>query len=302
MADKRADYAASFASRGDAAEAADLMRQALDLAPDWAIGWRHMAEYAGQAGQRDKAIAALQRMLELEPEDIFGARMQLSLLGVGAAPDVPPSRYVEGLFDDYAERFDDSLVKKLGYAVPVKLAAFIRKHAGVAMPFATLVDLGCGTGLVGAELAGDALALEGYDLSERMLAKAAVKGMYGHLARADLTLEPQNSGLFDGRPRHRADLVVAADVMIYLGDLKAAFKNVAALIREDGAIAFSVERARPDVGLELLPSLRYCHSAGYVTTLLADNGLLPVAIEETVIRMDAGKPLTGLLVLARRAG
>lgn len=297
VADRRADYATMLAEGGDHAAAAELMEQALELAPLWAAGWFRLGEYREKAGLPD-APAAYRRTLDLAPDDIFGAGLKLALLGDATQPNLPPSRYVEGLFDDYADRFDTALVERLGYSVPGKLMRLIEAHA--PSPYGHAVDLGCGTGLFGREIHGRCATLEGYDLSENMLAKAAAKRLYDHLGKADLSLAPEASGLFDDRPPHRADLIAAADVMMYLGNLDAAFANTAALLGASGIFAFSVEKSASDTGFELRPSLRYAHSADHVETTLAAHGMRSFAMEETVIRMDAGEPITGLLILARR--
>lgn len=296
-ADRRAEYARMLSENGDHAAAAELMRQALDLVPSWAAGWFQLGEIAEKAGDKGRAVEALRRTMELDRNDIFGAALRIARIE-GRTPPLPPSAYVAALFNDYAGRFDEALVERLNYTVPAKLAALIRGHVGPGHKFFTAVDLGCGTGLFGAEIAGNCFRLEGYDISDSMLARAAAKKIYNHLGRADLSLPPEQSGLF-GQPR-RADLVSAADVMMYLGDLKAAFANVAALIKPDGLFAFSVEKSADDTGFELRASLRYAHSETHVASELHAHGLETMATEETVIRTDAGEPITGLLFLARR--
>jgi predicted TPR repeat methyltransferase len=88
--------------------------------------------------------------------------------------------------------------------------------------------------------------------------------------------------------------------MLYLGDLRAAFINVAQLMKPDGLFAFSVEKSSQDAGFELRSSLRYAHSETHVATMLASHGMETLATEETVIRTEAGEPIAGLLFLARR--
>lgn len=296
-ADRRAEYARMLSENGDHAAAADLMAQALDLVPNWAAGWFQLGELAEKAGETERALQALRRTMELDRNDIFGAGLKVARLE-GRTPALPPSAYVAQLFNDYANRFDEALVERLNYTVPGKLAALVSSHVGPGHKFFDAVDLGCGTGLFGAEIAGRCYRLEGFDISDSMLAKAAVKKIYNHLGRADLSLPPEQSGLF-GSPR-RADLVSAADVMMYLGDLRAAFTNVATLMKPEGLFAFSVEKSSQDVGFELRSSLRYAHSETHVATLLAAHGMETLATEETVIRTDGGEPITGLLFLARR--
>jgi predicted TPR repeat methyltransferase len=296
-ADRRAEYAKMLSQNGDHAAGADLMDQALELVPTWAAGWFQLAEIAEKAGDADRSVAALRRVMELDRNDIYGAGLKIARIE-GKIPPLPPSAYVAELFNDYAGRFDEALVVKLNYSVPAKLSTLVRNQVAAGHKFGTAVDIGCGTGLFGAEIAGSCFRLEGYDIADSMLAKAAGKKIYNHLGRADLSLPPEQSGLF-GQTR-RADLVSAADVLMYLGDLQAAFTNVATLIKPEGVFAFSVEKASVDTGFELRSSLRYAHSEAHVVEKLSAHGFETLRTEETVIRTDAGEPITGLLFVAGR--
>lgn len=299
IADRRADYARMLAESGDFPAAAELMEQALELAPRWTAGWFRFGEYHEKAGETDKAVAAYGKVAQLDSEGLFAAELKLAVLGAAETPEQPPSRYVEGLFDDYADRFETSLVEKLDYSVPQKLAELIGKAAGSGV-FDTIVDIGCGTGLLGVEIRAFANRLEGFDISQNMLAKAEEKGLYDHLDQADLSLEPEASGLFTPTlAQHRAGLVAAADVMMYLGSLETVMPLVSALLAPSGFFAFSVEDAGEEDGFVLRESLRYAHSKSYVTELLERTGFSLIEIRKTTIRKDAGKPLSGILFLAR---
>jgi len=127
IADRRADYARMLAEGGDYPAAAELMEQALELAPRWTAGWFRFGEYHEKAGETDKAVAAYEKVAEMDEEGLFAAELKLAVLGAAETPEQPPSRYVEGLFDDYADRFETSLVEKLDYSVPQKLAELIEK-------------------------------------------------------------------------------------------------------------------------------------------------------------------------------
>ena len=297
IADRRADYAKMLEEGGEPEAAAELMEQALELAPAWAAGWYRLATYREKAGRADAAIEAYRRTLALDPEDIFGAALKLAVLGDGTAPDRPPSRYVERLFDDYADRFETSLVEKLDYSVPQKLAALIES---TGRRYECAVDLGCGTGLLGPEIRAHVGRLEGFDLSQNMLAKAAEKGVYDHLAQADLSLAPELSGVLADALRHRADLVTAADVLMYLGNLESVFAVIDELAGAGADIVFSVEDAGEGEGFHLAPSLRYAHSEAYVRRLLARHGTEILETVKTVIRKDGGKPVSGILFLTRK--
>ncbi len=302
IADRRADYARMLAESGDFPAAAELMEQALELAPRWTAGWFRFGEYHEKAGETDKAVAAYGKVAQLDTERLFAAELKLAVLGAAETPEQPPSRYVEGLFDDYADRFETSLVEKLDYSVPQKLAELIGKAAEGGV-FDTIVDIGCGTGLLGVEIRAFANRLEGFDLSQNMLAKAEEKGLYDHLDQADLSLEPEASGLFTPTlAQHRAGLVAAADVMMYLGSLETVMPLVSALLTPSGFFAFSVEDAGEEDGFVLRESLRYAHSKSYVSELLERTGFSLIEIRKTTIRKDAGKPLSGILFLAQAKG
>jgi predicted TPR repeat methyltransferase len=300
IADRRADYARMMAEAGDHRAAADLMRQALELAPDWAAGWFALASHCEKTGDAQDAIEAYARTLALSPDDVYGAQMKLAALGSMPPPAAPPRDYVERLFDDYAERFEAALVERLNYRIPELLSRMIFRNCDER--FRRAVDLGCGTGLLGEHLRDRVSRLEGYDLSRNMLAKAAEKQIYDHLGQADLVAPCDRGGLpapkADGE---RADLLTAADVFMYFGDLDPVFANVAAIARPGAFFAFSVEKGGEDEGWVLQPSLRYRHGPGYVRALCARHGLVVVATETAVIRKDGDRDIVGLLTLARFA-
>lgn len=298
IADRRAGYARMLAESGDFKAAAELMEQALELVPQWAAGWFLLGEYHEKSGETASAIVAFRRVLSLNAEDIFGAGLKLSVLGERAQPDQPPVAYVEQLFDDYAGHFEAALIDKLDYRVPERLSALIVKNG--PQQFACAIDLGCGTGLLGMEISGVVERLEGYDLSLNMLAKAEEKGIYDHLSQADLSRGLSETRLFEGGllPQ-RADLVAAADVVMYLGDLESLFLLARTLLQANGCFAFSVEQSLETTGFHLQPSLRYAHTAAYIEEMMAAHGFQLEASETLVIRMDAGAPVHGIMFVSR---
>ncbi|MDF1608789.1 methyltransferase domain-containing protein [Hoeflea sp. YIM 152468] len=296
-ADRRAQYARLYAEGGDLVAAVDLQHQALKLVPDWAAGWHGLGDYCEKAGDLAGAAEAWRKVLTLSPVDIFGAGLKLSLTGQAAPPAIPPSEYVEALFDEYSGRFDTALVNRLGYCVPERLACLIGEVAGEAALFAKTIDLGCGTGLFGERIRHMTSWLEGYDLSQGMLAKAVEKGVYDHLDQADIL-----HGCLASQPADaaQADLVAAADVFAYFGDLDGVLVVASTLVKPGGLLAFSCE-AGPDAADWLLQgSLRYCHSAVYLRRLVERQGLVLERMVRETIRRDCGMPIEGLLVIARR--
>lgn len=286
--DRRADYAEMLHASGDHAAAAELLLGALELAPRWAMGWFRLGEMQEAAGASDQAAHAWTMALKLEPADRLGAALNLQLIGKAPATAAPPSAFVETLFDHYAGTFDEALVDKLGYLLP----AFLDQAIRAARPgrFRLAIDLGCGTGLMGRKLRPIADRLEGYDISAMMLGRARAKGVYDALSKADLQTFSHTG--------EKADLVVAADVFIYLGALHGIVGTVARMLADNGLFAFSVETLAGTTGFALQPSRRYAHSEIYVRGLLAANGFSILSAETTVIRQDRRQPVEGLAVVA----
>lgn len=287
-ADRRADFAEMLLASGEPAQAAELLLGALELAPQWVAGWFRLGEMQEAAGLLDQSARAWAMALTLEPKDRLGAALKLQLIGMRPATAAPPSAFVETLFDHYADSFEESLVRKLGYGLPDFLAQAIRR----ARPgrFRMALDLGCGTGLTGERLRSFVERLEGYDISAGMLRKAKAKGIYDLLAKADLQHFSYTGD--------KADLVVAADVFIYMGALERIVGAVADMLAEDGLFAFSVETLSDGGDFALLPSRRYAHSEAYVRRVLSENGLAVLSLENLVIRHDRRDRIEGLAIVA----
>jgi predicted TPR repeat methyltransferase len=289
-ADRRVDFALMLFAERDYAAAVEMMLGALEIVPGWALGWFQLGEFYEAAGDMAGASTAWRTALALDPSDHSGASLKLALAEAAGGAPTPPSAFVEMLFDQYAPKFDQTLVGALGYRVPDLLEAAITK----AHPdrFGLVLDLGCGTGLMGERLRASCDRLEGFDISAEMLRKARAKGIYDRLEKADL-----QSFIYEGP---RPDLVTAADVFMYVGALEGVVKTVAGLLREGGLFAFSVEELDATGGFALQPSRRYAHTEAYVRQVLAGWGLKMISLEEKVIRQDRNEPVRGLIVVAGR--
>src|ERR1700759_1101036 len=212
IADRRFDFARDLQLRGDLAAAADLLLQATELAPGFASAWFTLGEIRGQLGEPDAAIAAFRKAQIADPDDRHGAGLRLMLLGAEELSAMPPA-YVRALFDQYAPRFETALVDDLGYRGPALLfKAVLSARAAVRRPafFRRAIDLGCGTGLAATAFAAHVDEFIGIDLSPRMIERARATGLYARLEIADMV-----QGL-RSKPDGSADLVLAADAMVYV--------------------------------------------------------------------------------------
>ncbi|QYO79103.1 methyltransferase [Devosia salina] len=284
-----------LAEQGDHAAAAELMGQALELAPDWAAGWDLAGSYHEKAGNLSAAIAAWRHLEALDDDGVFGARLKLAAHDAGPAGEGTAVGYVEALFDQYAPQFEAALVGKLGYRVPDMLDALVDEEMarlGIAH-FQRALDLGCGTGLMGERLRKKVGYLEGIDISAAMIAETARKGIYDSLQKAELV------AALNAR-RADADLMTAADVLIYCGALQPVLAALVPALKAGGLVAFSLEAHDGAEEVFLRPSLRYAHGVEATRNALVVAGLEVLRFETAVLRFDRGAPITGILVVARK--
>lgn len=294
LADSRYERATGYRDDGDLAAAADLFTQAAERAPGWAVAWFALGGVRVAQGARAESRAAFQRALDADPTDELGAKLQLARLSEVPVADAIAAGYVAALFDQYATEFDAALVERLGYSGPRLLNAAIVKLCGPQVRFARCLDLGCGTGLAGAALRPLCKTLIGFDLSAGMLAQAARKGCYTELKQIDLL-----AGLL-AEPAESANLVVAADSLVYVGELGPVFAAAARVLAPGGLFAATLEAGTE--GIELHASLRYRHGPDHVRSRAAAAGLDVAALEFASARNDAGAPVPGFVaVLAKVA-
>jgi predicted TPR repeat methyltransferase len=295
VADRRFDFARDLQIQGDLAAAADLLLQAIELAPRFASAWFTLGQIRDQLGEREAAITAFRNAREADPEDRHGASLRLMVLGAQELSGMPQA-YVRTLFDQYAPKFETALVDDLGYRGPALLfkAVLVARHA-VRKPafFKRAVDLGCGTGLAASAFARGVGHFIGVDLSPRMIERARASGLYAQLEVADMV-----EGL-RGRPDASADLILAADAMVYLSDLAPVLREVARVLATGGLLAFTVETHGGD-GVILGEGLRYAHAATYVRGALSDARLALSRLEDLSARNEDNAPVPGLVVVATK--
>jgi len=282
-------------------EAVDSYRKALSLNPYYADAYGHLGNVLKSQGKMKEALSCFQQQLRLAPENSAAQHIVASL--AGSNPERASAQYVERVFDDYADKFDAELQQVLEYDIPKKLVSLIVQFSTPSAEKWNVLDLGCGTGLIGSEIAPVAGQLVGVDLSAKMLGKAKLRNLYQRLEHLDLLT------MMRREKASSYDVITAADVFIYIGKLDEIVCEIKKLLTPGGIFGFSVETRdvlsvqeapqgiQPEYKLE--NTCRYTHTASYINRLASDNGLLIQKMEATQIRIENGKPVHGYLVLCK---
>jgi predicted TPR repeat methyltransferase len=284
IADRRFSYGQDLTRDGDHQAASELFEQTLELVPDYAPAWFELGK-AYIALNNLKAKTAFTRCLEIDPNDKLGAGLYLTT-HMSAA-------YVTSLFDSYAHKFDTHLTQSLNYRGPkmlrIALEEFCSQH-NHPCKFNTIIDLGCGTGLSGAEFTHMSNQLIGCDLSSQMIEQARRKNIYHELLVED-AITCLN--------KYNTDLVLAVDVLVYMGDLQPFFTSIKQSLTSNGLFVFSTQHFMGE-GFKLGDDMRYAHSVDYIHQLAQVNDLKIKTIQHASMRQDRGVDVAGLIMIIGR--
>ncbi|MBS0275376.1 MAG: tetratricopeptide repeat protein [Proteobacteria bacterium] len=317
----RFTLARALLAANDAGEAVRVARETAMLNPSVAMAAVSLGEALRAAGTLPTAIGEFQRALRLDPaldDARFGlgrawldageaekaleafsqienpsAELQAIIAQAEAARGQARSdaRYVRHLFDQFSIDYDARMRGQLGYRAP----EILREMASFVLPRQhdlSILDLGCGTGLAGVVFEDMASRLDGVDLSPAMVEKACALGIYDELVVGDI-----ETGLTAFTRRY--DLILAADTVVYLGDLEKLFAGAATRLSENGMFLFTVEK-KESGGFELGPKRRWRHSETYLRDVAAHAGLSVNGLIACSPRMEAGVPVDGLAVALSR--
>jgi len=295
VADRRYEFARDLQLKGDLAGAADVLEQAVELAPRFASAWFTLGEIRHALGERERAIAAFRKAREADADDRHGAGLWLMRLGSEPLSSMPKA-YVRTLFDQYAPKFERALIDDLGYRGPsllFKAVLAARRAVGKPAFFRRALDLGCGTGLAAAAFVKEVDHFTGLDLSARMVEKARATGLYAELEVSDI-LEGLRT-----RQDASADLVLAADAFVYVADLVPVLVETRRVLAAGGLLAFTTETHHGD-GVIIGEGLRYAHGEAYVCAALKSAGLALSQLETLSARNEDNVPVPGLVVVAAK--
>ncbi|MDB5774685.1 MAG: Methyltransferase type 12 [Herbaspirillum sp.] len=248
-------------------------------------------------GRIEDAVGLIDAWLAEQPDEPVAQHLAIAYKGLPAPPRCADD-YVESTFDDFAANFETTL-SKLKYAGPQALNEVLKTLAFAPGSMRSL-DLGCGTGLGGICLKPISSLLEGVDLSGRMLDEARRKGIYDRLTKSEIGLFLTHSTGSD----RQYDLIVCMDTLIYFGALEQLLAAISARLKPGGWTVLTIETLAggPEATADyhLNSSGRYSHRGAYVSRLLLANGFEPPIASDLTIRMEAGSPVAGQILRARK--
>ena len=287
------NYAHTLRDTGKTEEAAKVYRKVTDLAPENERYLLNVGAIEMMLDREEAALEAYQKVLEVNPTEPTALHIAAGLKGdtTAAAPDA----YVASLFDVYAQDFDHHLAS-LAYQVPQMLGARIPAIVAPKAKPGTwhVLDLGCGTGACGLQFARPKKQMTGVDLAEKMLQKAEEHGVYDQLFKGSITdFFAQNHQMFD--------LVLSADVFVYIGDLSSCFSDIAKASNKGALYGFSTELATEEEPDYLLrPTGRYAHKDSYIKKLAAQNNFRVMTDKTITVRKDSKGEIPGKIYILKK--
>jgi predicted TPR repeat methyltransferase len=295
------DFAEAFVALGNAladlgrtADAIESYQRALALRPNYADVHFNLGLLAMKKGEPTEAVAYCKRAIELGATNPMARYVLASLSGESAGPI--PRALVTGFFEDYASRFDTHLVDELGYSVPRSMREAVGRLTRNNRRFHRALDLGCGTGLIGAHFRDVVAEIDGVDLSPGMLEQARCKQIYSKLDCDEIVVWLERAAA----ESLSFDIVLSADVFIYVGDLEPVFKATRIILAAGGLFVFSVE-CLAQASFELLPTLRYGHSTSYVRDLASTHGFIIELSEHVDLRKENNAMIGGTVFVLTRS-
>ena len=261
-----------------------------------ANSWNNRGNVLMGMKRYEDALASYDEALLIQPNFPDAADNRANaLFALHRMQRCPPS-FVRALFDNYSTNYDTAMVEELAYRGHFHLRSLAERVLPRSRPPWRILDLGSGTGLVGDAFKDLARGgrLDGIDISPRMIEAARRRGLYDDLVLGDLET-------ILAEPGRIYDLILAADTMIYFGNLSPTFAGVVERLAPDGFYLFAVESI-PGEGWEQMPVNRFRHSEAYLRAVAARAGLNFIDIVPCLLRYEKGVPVAGFAVALQKQG
>jgi predicted TPR repeat methyltransferase len=278
-------------NQGKLQEALMAFQQAVTLFPEYADAYHNIGSILLEMGNMDQALLALQKAAQIDPGNLSAKYMAAALSGEN--PKEIPPEYVKELFNQYSNRFDKHLIEQLSYQTPQHLRKALDDIIGMHKTFEKVLDLGCGTGLAGGIFRDIAGFLVGVDISNEMISGAEKKSIYNQLHVAEI-----KEFLFTCQDNF--DLVIAADVFVYFGDLEPLFSCLDKKLNQEAYFLFSIESCS-DEGYILRSTGRFAHGTNYIKSLAENHHFIVVAANPVVLRKENEKSVEGEIFICKHS-
>lgn len=300
--------------RGNVQKAIEHFKTATEIDPSFLPAHHNLGNALLNSNKPQEALQAFKKVIQLDPSHPVG---HLVAALSGDTTNTANTQYIQSLFDKYAENFEQSLVQELkydAYLVISNILKDLKKNAnidntadstgaavsnnGATEKSWSILDLGCGTGLVGQELESIASQLVGVDLSQKMLDICAQRNVYTKLIKEDLLqmMSAQSPSVFD--------CVTCADVFVYIGRLEELTQQINKVSKTGAYFAFSVEsleqspyNSNPQQQFHLQENGRYVHSKNYLQSLASNNGFKILECINRQIRVEKGVAVMGYIMI-----
>ncbi len=252
-------------------------------------------------GDSKAAESHLRSYLAFDRADRMGARLLLASFGAEALPPQASEAFVRDLYARRAGFWDRTATAEHPYR-GAKLVADTALKLLAGKSDASVLDAGCGTGLVGALLRSHVGRLDGVDLSPAMVLAAEQKGIYDSLAEGDLIA-------FLNEHPQSYDAVVSAATLIHFGDLRPVFDAAQAALRPNGIFVFTAfphDAETPSSGFAVAPITGlayggcYAHGPSYLRRTAEAAGFSVAVLDRETHEHHRGQPVAGLIVALRR--
>ncbi|HSX20547.1 MAG TPA: tetratricopeptide repeat protein [Gammaproteobacteria bacterium] len=257
--------------------------------------WHHnLATLYARTGQADLAKVHYTAALMLQPDNSTAQHM---LNALNANPDIAnaPPEYVKLLFDQYASYYNQHMTKNLHYNAPQLLRQAFSKFITPHTKQQIILDLGCGTGLCGIYFRDLASFFVGVDLSPNMLVEANKLGAYDALCCCNILQ------IIPGVNRGYFDIILAADVFAYVGDMATTFAMMQSALKSAGLLAFTIEEQTKNDKFSLQETGRFAYSQQYIDAMCKQFGFIVETNEVIVPRMQKEQPVPGRLYILRNS-
>lgn len=293
----------AYLKAGETEKSEQAFLKSMELNPDSPETCYNLGMIYSQIGNIEKARQFLVKVTEMEipkgfekpDEFLMAVKYHLSYLDQPEQFDENHKIFVANLFDDFAQKFENTLVDNLNYQAPKIIAKYAKSRLEPNSKYKHLLDLGCGTGLCGKHMSPFVSHLTGIDISTKMVEKTRSLNIYDKVIHGEIVEEANK--LHD-----QYDIIVAADVFIYIGGINNVFSACSRICNQDGLFIFSIESlpVNESVDYKLYDTGRYKHSINYLDSIAKKHKFKIIENIPCALRKEHHKDVEGAIIALQK--